>query len=400
MINFSWLHKYSKIQLLTVFFLSLMCVQIIAIEGHGTSYIKVMSMLLVALVGFSLAPFISVAVAWGSLYLLSLVISIAFNLESFRLETVLYRFAAVLAFMAFYNLVYCKDIFTLEGFTRLVKAIISTYVIAFVIQQVLKILIFGYTDALIVNLVSLDRSILSANALSLEPSHTARILGGLGIVLLRLYECKYGASKEVALNLWKDFKWGVIGFLWCFISMASGTGMVVIAIILLYFLKRKFAVIGVILILTLNITAPYIEYEPFQRVYRTFNSVSSLDRKTIQNADLSASARVLPYIYTFEHFDLTKRETWIGNGIDTAAKNDRWGTKRMIGDMTDYGFIQYIFALGLIFSCCIRRFLSIETLFFVVVLMAEIRNVYVWWAILMLFASAKYFSQQSDLNMK
>lgn len=355
-------------------------------------------MLLMALVGFSITPVISKAVAWGSLYLVSLAISIALNLESFRLETVLYRFAAVLAFMAFYNLVYYKDIFTLEGFIKLVKGIITIYLIVFIVQQVMKIFIFGYADALIINLISLDRNILSVNSLSLEPSHTARILGALAIILLRLYECKLGARKEVAFEIWKDFKWGVIGLLWCFISMASGTGVIILAIIMLYFLKRRYAVFVAALVITLHMSAPYIEYKPFQRVYRTFNSVSSFDRKTIQEADLSASARVLPYIYTIEHFDLSQKETWIGNGIDTAVKNDRWGTKRMIGDMTDYGFIQYIFALCLIFSCCIKRFFSIETLFFIVVLMAEIRNVYVWWAVFMLFATTKFFIQQIETN--
>ena len=70
----------------------------------------------------------------------------------------------------------------------------------------------------------------------------------------------------------------------------------------------------------------------------------------------------------------------------------------MIGGMSDYGFMQYIFSLCLVFACCIRRPISIETLFFLVVLMAEIRNVYVWWAILMMFATTKYFLLQSELK--
>ena len=83
---------------------------------------------------------------------------------------------------------------------------------------------------------------------------------------------------------------------------------------------------------------------------------------------------------------------------DTGQKADKWGTKQMIGGMSDYGFMQYIFSLCLVFACCIRRPISIETLFFLVVLMAEIRNVYVWWAILMMFAATKYFLIQSELN--
>lgn len=388
----SYEYSSSKLKWVTTLFVVLMSVQIIGIEGHGTSVVKVATMLIMCVIGLLKAPYISKAVIWGFLYLSAISISIFFNLETFRTETVLYKFAAVCAFIAFYNIVYITQVFSLDDATRLVKGLIVAYVAVALIQQILKILILGHAEALFINLIGLDRNILAVNSLSIEPSHTARILGALAIVLLRLYECRYSVLKDIVRALWTDFKWGIIGLLWCFLTMGSGTGMMVLIIICLYFMKRQYAGIFAVLAVIVYLAAPYIEYKPFKRLYNTLNAATSLDRVTIQEADLSASARVLPYVYTLKNFDLSKKETWIGHGIDTGIHNDRWGTKQMVGGMTDYGFIQYIFALGLIFSCCIRKFISIEALYFFIILRAGIENIYVWWSVFMLFSISYYFS--------
>lgn len=349
---------------------------------------------------FLYVPIISKAFIFGSAYLFALIISIITNLETFRAETILYRFAAVMAFISFYNIVYYKQVFSLDYFIRFIKGLIVAYVVVLVIQQVLKISFLGYSSALFINLVKLDRNILSVNSLSLEPSHTARILGALAIVLIRLYGCLWGVVNVTIKAVWQDFKWGIIGLVWAFLSMASGTAVIALFMVILTMLKKRYTIIVVIVFTVLFVTIPHINYPPVQRIYRAMNATTTLNREAIQEADLSASARILPYIYTIEHFDLSKKETWLGHGIDTGVKNDKWSTKRMIGDMTDYGFLQYIFALGMIFVCCIRRLLSVETLFFIILLMGEVRNVYVWWSIFMFFSACKYFLLQYEQNIK
>lgn len=383
---------------ITSVFLVLMSIQILLIEGTGTSFIKIAGMLSMSFLMLLYVPVVSKAVIFGSAYLFFLTISIVANLETFRAETVLYRFASVMAFISFYNLVYYKQIFPLEYFIRLVKGLIIAYVVVFVIQQILKIGVLGYSEALWINLIKLDRNILSVNSLSLEPSHTARILGALAIVLIRLYGCLWGIDNVTVKNIWRDFKWGVVGLIWAFLSMASGTAIIALFMVVLTMLKKQHAIIIAAVFAFSFVVIPHINYPPIQRVYKAMNAATTLNREDIQEADLSASARILPFIYTVEHFDLSKKETWLGHGIDTGVKNDKWSTKRMIGDMTDYGFLQYIFALGLIFVCCIKRIFSIETLFFIILLMAEIRNVYVWWSVFMLFSASKYFLLQYEQN--
>lgn len=379
-------------------FIVLMSIQILLVEGTGASLIKIAGMLLMSFLMLLYVPVISKAVIFGGAYLLFLFISIIANLETFRTETVLYRFASVMAFISFYNFVYYKQMFSLDYFIRLVKGLMIAYIVVLVIQQILKISVLGYSGAPWINLIELDRNILSVNSLSLEPSHTARVLGALAIVLIRLYGCLWGVDNVTIKNVWRDFKWGVIGVLWSLLSMISGTAIITLFMVILTMLRKQHTIIVVAVFVSLYVAIPYITYPPVQRVYRAMSAATTLNREDIQEADLSASARILPYVYTYEHFDLDKKETWLGHGIDSGIKNDIWGTKRMIGDMTDYGFLQYIFALGLIFVCCIKRIFSIETLFFIILLMAEIRNVYIWWSVFMLFSASKYFLMQYEQN--
>ena len=245
------------------------------------------------------------------------------------------------------------------------------------------------------HLIDNSRFILTVNSLSIEPSHSARIVGALFLSLLRMYEIEWGKEHVTLSTIYQDNKWVLLGFLWTMLTMGSGSAIVCLLILALYFIRPKYAIPTTVLLLLFLFVAPYIKYKPLQRITAITEAAFTLNSKTISDADLSASARVLPYIYTIQHFDLSKLETWIGNGTDSGRNNDKWGRKRMIGGMSDYGFLSYIFALVFIFSCCIRRFFSIETLFFIILLMAEIRNVYVWWAVLMLFTVTKYFYENN-----
>ena len=388
--------EFRVVRFIAAAYLSLMSVQLIGIEGYETSFIKVAAMLFMALVMLYCGLQFTKAVLWGALYLMTLSVSIIFNIDSFRFETVVYRFAAVLAFICFYNLVSRRDIFTIDYFYTLVRGIIIAYTIVIVIQQLLSLM--GINNMLIFNQAVSIVKFGRPNSLACEPSHAARIMGAAFIVLLRLLQCLWGKDQVTIKRLCKNERILILCYLFTMLTMQSGTAMMILVITSLFFIRKRFVIVVIILFVALWSAIPLIPYQPLHRAYNTLNAAVSLDREAIQEADLSASARVLPYVYTIENFDLTEEETWIGQGIDTGQKADKWGTKQMIGGMSDYGFMQYIFSLCLVFACCISRPISIETLFFLVVLMAEIRNVYVWWAILMMFATTKYFLLQSELK--
>ncbi len=375
---------------IATFYLILMCIQIIPIEGIEASMVKFGAMCCAPIFLFKTSQ-ITKAMIWGGLYFICILLSTLYHLETFRFTKIGYILMAVLSFITFYNLVYCDKVFTTDYFISLIKRIILTYIVVALIQQLARITFVGYHSFPLINLVTTSKHILTANSLSVEPSHFARILSALFLSLLRMYQCKWGKEHVTLKAIYHDFKWGSIGFLWCMLTMGSGTAFVALGITSLFFVRKRATVIAIAFIIAGYQVIPYINFKPLQRIHASIEATLTMDTQNIKDADLSASARILPYLYTIEHFDIFKTETWVGSGTDTGVNNNRWGLKRMIGGISDFGFLSYIFALFLVFSCCIRRFLSVETLFFFVLLMAETRNVYVWWAVFMLFATTNYF---------
>lgn len=354
-------------------------------------------MMLIAPFFLTRALYVSKAMIWGLLYFLSSYFCAIFHPESFRLPSIIYMGMFILTYITFYNLIYRGNV-PISYFKTLIERLIIAYGIVLLIQQVF--IIIGIEELPIINLLKDQKEWLAFNkapSLSFEPSHSARILGIAFLALLRIYEIEWKSTSVTVTELYKKSKWTFCIFLWSMITMGSGTAIICLLILLLYFINRRYLVYAIPVLITVIYILPKIEYTPIQRVYNNIEAVQTLDEKSISSTDPSASVRILPFLYTLKHFDLSTAETWFGKGMDTGYKNDKYGRKRMIGGMSDYGLLPYIFALGLIFSTSIRKFFSIETLFFIIVFMAEIRSLYVWWAALMILAATKYYQNRQDI---
>lgn len=106
----------------------------------------------------------------------------------------------------------------------------------------------------------------------------------------------------------------------------------------------------------------------------TPNILSEGDKKYIGKTDGSTAYRIYLIINTIESY-ISKKEFWIGNGIDS-AKN-KFGLidlrKSKIENINDYGFF------------------SLETLFFVILMSCTLVNVYYSWGIMIIFTVIRYF---------
>ena len=58
------------------------------------------------------------------------------------------------------------------------------------------------------------------------------------LVLLRMHEVKWGRANLTFFRLYKGNKWVILGFLWCMLTMGSGTAFIGLAILSLYFIKK------------------------------------------------------------------------------------------------------------------------------------------------------------------
>lgn len=373
---------------IATFYLVLMCIHMHFFEGNTISPIKVVAMSVAPLIWLARCAYFSKALLFGGLYWLSCFLS-AYLHPGFRFSTIAYSGMFVATFIMFYNLVY-KGAFTLEYFIKLVRWMILAYAGCLVMQQCCILVGIRFMP-----LINLDNqfylSITKLPSLSHEPSSTARILG---VLFYAYFKCnQYARGAAIPFKQWfkGEHKWVMIGFLWAMLTMGSGTAYIVLAVLSLLFLRRKYIAVAIPLFAAFFLAMPYLENENMNRATSVVQATMTGDAQNVLEADGSAAVRVLPLINTL-NLDFTKEETWIGHGSDAALSNGIFSKQRMIGCINDYGLISYLLSLMLVFSCSMR-WNSIPTLLFVGVLGAGIGNIAYSWAIIMLLTSHLYFCQ-------
>ena len=378
-----------------VILLVLMTTQYIPIEGNGISDIKFYVMCLCSFFVIFNIKYFSKALIWGLIYSFVVLLSISFNPENFRLSTLIYKLSFVFMFILFYDLVFHRKIFEFGFFEKFIKVLLAAYIITLMFQQLF--IFVGIQNVPLINLTYfLDRGI-GSNSLSLEPSHSARIMTILIFILIRIYEIKAKTNYAIK-SLYENNKFLVFGFLWSMLTMGSATAIIGLVILSLYFVQRKYLLRMIIFSVLVSFILNKIDSNPFKRTIDTVNSIFTLNQQEIYDTDGSASLRILPLLnsYNFISDNIDKATLWFGFGIDSNATlpSDEF---RNISDLSDYGLITYIFSLIFVFKCCIKNFLSMQTLFFFILLGAGISSIAYLWGILMLFSSLKYFELRKDI---
>ena len=254
---------------------------------------------------------------------------------------------------------------------------------------------------MLINLGSvLDRGI-GANSLSFEPSTFARTMAVLFLALLRLYEIKYGHAPTVK-EMFVEARWTMLGFIWSMLTMGSGTAFVALVILSLYFLKRQYVATIVPLLVLAYFIAPYIDFVPLQRAYQTINASMTLDVDEVVEADGSAADRVAPLLNTFTKLDIFDYDTWMGHGIDYVASQGGLSSRKqwvMVGGIQDYGLLSFIVMQIVIFTCVIRKILSVETLFWIFLFGMAFSNISYVWGAMIVFTTVRYFQLQDEKGL-
>ncbi len=387
------LNKYFTLRNFAAFLIVVFCIRYIPIDSRaGISYFKIAVSLLCPFVFLIYTPKINKTFFIICSYLLFVFSSAILHPNTLRWTTLVFLLSYFFMYPTFYNLVYERKVFTIESFTRFLEGFILSYFVLLVVQQIA--LIAGITYLPIINLTQfLDRGI-GANSLSGEPSVSARILAVLFLALLRMYELKYARSLSFQ-EIYREAKWPTIGFLWCMLTMGSGTAFVALGILSLYFIRRQYAFIIIPLLLIFYTLIPNIDFEPLQRTYKTFNAFLTLDADIVRKADGSAAARVVPLVNTITSLDLMKWETWFGHGVDYSLKDGIFSNTVLIGGIGDYGLISFIIMQILVYTCVIKKFLSVETLIWIGLFNMTLGNIPYTWGAIMILTTTKYFSSNN-----
>lgn len=369
------------------FTLLMMSVQILWVEGFMVSIPKVVYMCLSPMFLLALSPKCSKAVVlsilfWGVTFLLNRI-----QYDNQRLSTFYYTAMFLSVFCLFYNLVWEERCYGLDDFFQVVRMVIYAYAICLILQQLT--MLAGWRYFPLFNLMKRTwQSLFHLNSLAIEPSHAARVLTVYFYAFLKLTE--YKAGHPISLKeIYKEYKWPFIAFLYTMLAMGSGTAMVGLAILSLYFLKKQYLVAVLTFTVIFYALIPQIlDYEPLNRAITTFEAALTMDEEEIIEADRSASDRV-NLLISFRYTNLTDIQTWFGHGIDASAMVGKRVTHMAI---YDFGLISYLLKLLLFFSCSLCGVFSLSTLMFVVLFSMNIGNIAYGFACLMVFSAIKYFS--------
>ena len=376
-------------------FVVVMCIQFVPLEGYGISPVKVALMGLSVLIFFLKVPYFSKALIWGLLYWSVCYFGASFQ-DYMRFSAIGYLGMFVISYAVYYNLVH-TGAFSLAYFIRLLRGLIVAYGVVLVLQQIAMLV--GIRSFGIINLINQPfLSLTKLPSLSIEPSHSARLLTVMMLGYLRCLELQNGGIRVTVKALFEpEHRWVTILFLWAMLTMGSGTAFIGLGLLCLYFIRWQTAFYIIPVLAVILFAGQALEIKQLDRALRVAKATMTLDVNKIEEADGSAGVRIYPIINTLK-MDLTDKETWFGKGTSTAEEKKTWWMKRdtKLGIIEQYGLIAFIVSLMLAYSCMIRSFFCLETLVFLILFGMSLTNIYYVWGAMMVFTAVRYFQQKSE----
>ena len=363
-------------------------IMFVPIEQGPFSPVKIAFMGICPLIFIAKKPIITKALIlcvlyWVICYLLSLLKG------EMRFSTLGFLGMYLITYITYFSFI-VKGTFTLDYFTKVLKYLILAYGITLIGQQICVLV--GLRNMPLFNLQNqFYLSITKLPSLTLEPSHSARILTFVMLGYLRCIEIKSG--KKLTVKEWfnQEHRIGTLLFLWSMLMMGSGTAFIGVGILGLYFITKRTAIYIIPALIGLFIIGQSLELKQMDRVVTLATSATTGDAKEMQQADGSGATRLIPLINVFTKTDLTKKETWIGK--KSMEKDKYWWRRTDTKIYDQYGLLAFVISVIFIYSCVIHRFLSIETILYLILLGFSIGNIYYTWGCLMIMTGVRYFQK-------
>ena len=389
------IRKIFDTRFLASLFVVVMCIQFVLLEGNGISPVKVALMGLSVLIFFLKVPYFSKALIWGLLYWSVCYFGASFQ-DYMRFSTIGYLGMFVISYAVYYNLVH-TGAFSLAYFIRLLRGLIVAYGVVLVLQQIAMLM--GIRSFPPINLQNqFFLSLTKLPSLSMEPSHSARLLTVMMLGYLRCLELQNGGIRVTVKALFEpEHRWVTILFLWAMLTMGSGTAFIGLGLLCLYFIRWQTAFYIIPVLAVILFAGQALEIKQLDRALRVTKATMTGDIKEIQAEDGSAASRIIPIVNTLR-MDLTEKETWLGKGTSSYEKaTTGWmRTTDKIAIVEQYGLIALILSLLLVYSCMIRSFFCLETLVFLILFGMSLTNIYYVWGGMMIFTAVRYFQQKSE----
>lgn len=382
---------------IVAFYLTLMSVQIIGMEGMSISPVKVGAMafspLIIAFLWKHFMNNIKVLL-YSTIYLSMLFICCNLAGGEIVWDRIIYRGLFLLMFCCVYQAVYSGEL-SIEFFRKLLICLVCAYGAVFLIQT--ACFVVGIKQLLLINLSgaqTMDGG-LKANCLAIEPSHAARIMAFLYWGVIKLTEIMKGRELTLVEH-YRENPYSTLSFFIVMPMMGSATAMIAFFCVMAHFVKRYIilyvlAVFGVVVLLNVD-----TGMEALTRVKNVINSFLSDDTvATLKKTEGSGGSRIAPMVNTFTHLDIFSWTTWVGQGSSHVRTHLSMFSTQRIGDITDFGLFSYLCSLLFVYGCCIRRFFCIDNLLFFILIGYAVGSLYTCWSALIVCMALMYYSKNA-----
>nr|QLL91102.1 Wzx [Plesiomonas shigelloides] len=318
------------------------------------------------------------------------------NSSSFRFSTVMFTTLYVVSYIAYMKSLN-RGFFSLEKYIFFLRAVIIAYFCMLVIQQLCVLFDFPVLNA---NNYS-PHNAWKLNALSAEPSHSARIIGVLMYSHLIMTELVNGKKFTLINYVMKD-KLLMLSFLWSSLTMGSGTAFLMLALLILRLFHLKDIWLMILLIGIGGVVVSNLDMQAFERFTNFATAVMSLNNEKMILADHSASVRVVPFIIAADKLNIFSLSGIIGNGIDFTKSFMSIEFPGVKDDFTGGGLLSFALEFGwplcLIFLYVTFKQMVINTepltfvFWFIFIAISGINEPLLWFS-LFLLSTNKYFKR-------
>ena len=362
----------------------------------GASGEKFVLMAMAPLIFLIRTPYVSKAFLWGGLYWLICYFCASFQ-DYLRFSTLGFLGMYILTYIMYYNLVH-SNAFSLPFFMNLIKGLIIAFGMMLILQQIAMLI--GIHSFWPINLSNqFFLSITKLPSLTMEPSHSARILTVAMLAYMRCIELENNNIKPSVKELFAPKnRWVTILFLWSMLTMGSGTAFIGLGLLSLYFLtlRNSYYVIPVLIITF--VIANGLGLKQMNRATLVTEASMTGNVNDVRETDGSAASRITPLINTFTKTDLTDKTTWLGHGTDSKeyASKSWMRTTDKLGVIDQYGLIAFIISLIFAYTCMIRHFFSLESLIFLFLFGWSLSNIYYTWGAMMILTAIRYFQVEQE----
>lgn len=315
-----------------------------------------------------------------------------FNSRSFRVSTVLFSCMFFIYFMAALR-VFNASAMRYMQLIRILKWLVIAYAACLVVQQLCFVIGLPVPNQIMSGELG-ERF----NALAAEPSHTVRYVGVLFYSYLIICDRQAGRSIGLFESL-REHKIVWLCAMYVLIGSLSGTGMVILLLIVSKYLSTKNIAVISVLAVSAFIVGLNSDFTPLRRSTVFLKAVSTGNYEEMIRADHSASIRVVPTLMCLHHINPFSLRGWVGEGIDSvggwmkmAGLKKGSGGGAMAKYAVEYGLLVALLFLCFSFWCCFdpRHKLPTIGLWVMCVVLIGVNTQIGWLCILMLFIDKRY----------